>query len=167
MFLEDVCLVQILLRDEPESILEILLDRLKKNQDEKKYCIPEAIQALAVNKPLLCQIHDRVFLRKYRKLYMAVWREEYLPALDKMTGLLLKNQVDGGMETFLTLYISLAAVTEQGPAFVFGKLRLAQLYLRQHRLTECQSILSDLEDMGLSDHEELLDLRQRLKEQEG
>lgn len=165
MFLEDTRLVQALLRDEPEPILEILLDRLEKNRGVKKYCIPETVQALAVNNPLLCQIHDGAFLRKYGKLYMSIWRGEYLPTLEEMTGLLLDGRIGGVLETFLALYVSLAAVTEQAPAFIFGKLQLAQFYLRQNRLTECRSILSDLEDMGLSDDEEVLNLLHRLKEQ--
>lgn len=167
MFLKNEQLVLALLRDEPEQVLVILLDLLERNQGVKKYNIPKAVQALAVNKPLLCQIQDGVFLRKYGKLYMAVWRGEYLPALEEMTGLLLDNQVSDGMDTFLSLYISLAAVTEQAPAFIYGKLQLAQLYLQQNRLSECKVELSDLEDMGLSDDEELIKLRQLLKEQDG
>lgn len=167
MFLKNEQLVLALLRDEPEQVLVILLDLLVRNQGVKKYNILKVIQALAVNKPLLCQIQDGVFLRKYGKLYMAIWRGEYLPALEEMTGLLLDNQVSGGMETFLKLYISLAAVTEQAPAFIYGKLQLVQFYLQQNRLSECKFELSDLEDMGLSDDEELVNLRQLLKEQDG
>lgn len=167
MFLKNEQLVLALLRDEPEPVLVILLNFLENNQGVKKYRIPKAIQALAVNKPLLCQIQDGVFLRKYGKLYMAIWRGEYLSVLEEMTGLLLGNQVSGGMEAFLKLYISLAAVTEQVPAFIYGKIQLAQFYLRQNRLSECKSELSDLEEMGLSDDEELINLRQLLNEQDG
>lgn len=166
MFLKNEQLVLALLRDEPEQVLVILLDLLERNQGVKKYNIPKAVQVLAVNKPLLCQIQDGVFLRKYGKLYMVIWRGEYLPALEEMTGLLLDNQVSAGMETFLILYISLAAVTEQAPAFIYGKLQLAQLYLQQNRLSECKVELSDLEDMGLSDDEELIKLRQLLNEKD-
>ncbi|EOS64178.1 glycosyltransferase family 2 protein [Oscillibacter sp. 1-3] len=162
LFLEEPKLLDALYRDAPDDLVEDLLSRLEKNQSVKKYALAETIQALAVNHPFLCQIGDAVFLRKYGDLYRMIWRGETLDALDQMTGLLLEDQVSGGRETFLQLYICLSASLEQASAFIFGKCRLAQLYFRQNRLQECQSIVDEFAEMGLSDHEDIKRLRHML-----
>lgn len=163
LFLEDRTLFDALLQDDAEGILTNLLTRMETNQGVRKYAIPEAIQALAADEPLLRQIEDSVFLRKYAGIYRLVWQGERLAALEEMTGLLLENRVSGGREAFLQLYISLSALLEQAPAFVYGKLRLAQLYFRQERLSECRAIVTELEEMGLTDSDELDALRRDLE----
>lgn len=163
LFLKDQKLLQALLRDNADAVLDSLLGRLRNNQGVKKYAIPETIRALAVNDPLLCQISDAVFLRKYGDIYQKVWRGDHLTALDNMAGLLIEERVDGGRETFLTLFISLAALEEQAPAFIFGKLQLAELYFCQNRREECRAIVSELEEMGLED-EALAGLRRGLEQ---
>lgn len=163
LFLEDPGLMQALLQDDAEALLRDLLTRIGKNQFVKKYPLPETVQALAADKPLLCQIGDAVFLRKYARIYLMVWRGETLDALEEMTGMLLEDRVSGGQETFLQLYISLSAVLEQEPAFVYGKLRLAQMYFQQKRLSECRAVVAELEEMGLADNEELEALRHDLE----
>lgn len=163
LFLEDQKLFDALFQDNAEMILQNLLTRMETNQAVRKYAIPEAIRALAADNPLLCQIGDTVFLRKYAGIYLMVWQDETLAALEEMTGLLLEERVAGGQEIFLQLYISLAAVLEQAPAFVYGKVKLAQFYFRQKRLPECRDIVRELEEMGLADSEELDVLRYDLE----
>lgn len=96
-------------------------------------------------------------------LYLSVWQGKTLSALEEMTGLLLDHQVSGGKEPFLQLYISLAALEEQAPAFVFGKLQLAWLYLRQNCGEECRAAVAELAEMGI-DNEELDALRRELED---
>jgi len=163
MFLEDFELQKSLLQDDSDAILNNLLERMRSNQGVKKYAVPETIQALAVDKSLLCEVVDTAFLHKYTELYRMVWRGETFPALEEMTGLLLENRVSGGKETFLRLYVSLAAIEKQALAFVFGKLQLAWLYLRQGRRKECQVAVEELMEMGL-ESKELSELRQALGE---
>jgi len=162
LYAKEPKLLQALIQDDPEPILENFLTRMEGNQDIKKFAIPEAIQAIAVNNPFLCQVTDNAFLRKYTKIYRMVWRGETLSALDAMTGLLLENQVSSGKETFLRLYVSLAAVENQAHAFVFGKFQLAQLYLRQGRYKECRGLVDELAEMGV-DNEDLTALREKLE----
>lgn len=166
IYLEDPELYQALTQDNPDIILKNLLGRMEKKQGVKKYAIPKAIQALAANKPLLCHIDDAVFLRKYAGVYWEVWQGELLEALERMTGLLLDNQVSSGREIFLELYISLGATLEQVPAFLFGKLQLAKLYLRQNKAAQCRSIVEDLSKMGL-DNEEFASLQHELEHTAG
>ena len=91
-----------------------------------------------------------------------VWCGETLPALDEMTGLMLEDQVTEGKETFLQLYVSLAALEDQAPAFVFGKFRLAWFFLEQGRKEECCAVVDELTELGV-EGEELLSLRQKLR----
>lgn len=163
LFLEDRELFDALARDDMDGMLKNLLARMETNQGVRKYAIPEIIRALAEDKPLLRGIGDAVFLRKYAQIYELVWRGEALAALEEMTGLLLEDRADGGQETFLRLYVSLSAALEQAPAFVFGKLKLAQLCFRQKRLPECRAVVTELEEMGLTDSEELNALRRDLE----
>lgn len=165
LFLKEQTLLQALLHNNTDVVLGDLLERLKDNQGIKQYSIPETIRALAVDNPLLCQIDDAVFLRKYGDIYQKVWNGDRLAALDDMAGLLIEGSVDDGRETFLTLFVSLAAALEQPSAFVFGKLQMAKLYLRQNRLPESRAVVAELEEMGLEDNEELEELRRCLEEQ--
>jgi len=164
MFLEDPKILTVLFQDNPEDLLQNLLARMKQNQGVKKYSVPAAIQALAVNNPFLCWIDDAVFLRKYAEIYRMVWQDEKAAALEEMAGLLLNNQVNGARETFLKLFLSLAAALEQPSAFIYGKLQLGKLYLRQNRASECRAIVADLEEMGLENNGELQALNRGLKE---
>lgn len=161
MFLTDQELMQALIQDDPEIVLQNLLSRMERNQDTKKHAIPQAIQGLTVYNPLLCQISDADFLRKYAQIYLMVWRRETLAALDEMTGLLLENQVTDGKETFLQLYISLAALENQASAFVFGKFQLAWFLLQRGRKGECQIVVDELTELGI-ECEELSELQKKL-----
>ncbi len=162
LFLETPRLFQLLAQDEPDALLRDLLARLEQDRGVKKYDLPKSIQALASDHPLLFWIDDAVFLRKYGQIYRKVWEKDELSALDEMTGLLLEGQVSGGRETFLRLYISLAASLEQAPAFVFGKTQLARLYLRQDRREDCRALLDELAEMGV-ESDDLTALRQELE----
>lgn len=153
LFLTDQKLLQAFIQDDADALLTLLLERFQSGREIKKYTLLETIQALAADQPLLCWIEDSVFLRKYGNIYQMVFQGNRLSALDEMTGLLLENKVSGGLETFLTLFISLAAMEEQVQAFVFGKLRLADLYLRQNRREECRVIVADMTKMGVESEE--------------
>lgn len=162
MILEDHSLLCAVIQDDADTVLDNLLRRLERGQNGRKRAVLETIQALAVNQPLLCQINDAVFLRRYTGLYRQVWQGERLAALEEMTGLLLENKVRGGRETFLVLLVSLAAVEHHVPAFIFGKLQLARLYLRQNRLAECRAMIKELDEMSI-EHDELEAIRRELE----
>lgn len=162
MMLEDPALLRGLSEDDADAVVDNLLKRIECGQGGKRSTVSETIQALAVNQPLLCQIDDGVFLRKYAGIYQKVWQGERIDALEEMTGLLIDNKVSGGRETFLDLFISLSAVENQPQAFVFGKLQLAQLYLRQRRMDECRVLVDELEKMGV-ENDDLDVLKDELK----
>lgn len=161
LFLQEKPLFQCLLADDADALVRHLLTYISQNKYSKKYDLINAVQTLAEDKPLLRQIENVAFFRKYSELYMTIWRGDTLSALEEMTGVLLEQRVEGGKETFLQLYISLAALEDQAPAFVFGKFQIAWLYLRQDKLDMCQAVVEELIEMG-ADTEELTALQHEL-----
>ena len=150
-----------LVKDNPDALLTELLYMLRVNEQTKKFDITTMLRALSVDKPLLRNIDDKPFLRRYGNIYLTVWREKYDEALDTMTGMLLDGEK--ASETFLQLYLSLAALLNQPEAFVFGKIKLAQTYLRKNKKEDCRRILSELAEMGVEDNVEIIELKNSLK----
>lgn len=164
LFLVEPDLMDVLLRDQRDELLERLLDLIEAKRYTKRYDLGKLVQRLAVDHLMLCGISDTTFLRKYRDIYSAVWSGENAIALETMTGLLLEDQVDSAKEIFLLLYLSLAAAGNEASAFIFGNIRLAELYLRQGKKVACHAVLDNLEDMGVEDNEELSWLRQEMEQ---
>lgn len=153
-------LLNTVLDDDVETILSKLLDLICAQKHTKKYDIYNMVQMLSADKPLLKDINDKKFLRRYGDIYLAVWRERYVEALDAMTGMLLNGEQVN--ETFLNLYLPLAALENQAPAFIFGKIQLAKLYLRQDDKDACRAVLDELAEMGVEENEEIALMRQAL-----
>lgn len=149
-------------KDDADAFLSTLLDMLRTNEQSKKFDLVAMVRALSADKPLLKGICDKRFLRRHGDVYLAVWRERYAEALDAMTGSLLDGEKAD--EPFLQLYLSLAALLNQPEAFVFGKIRLAQLQLRQGDKAACRSILEELAQMGVEDNDEIAAMRRFLDE---
>lgn len=149
-----------LLGDDPDTILSALLNMLRANEQSKKFDLAAMIQALSANKPLLKDIDDKKFLRRHGEIYLMAWQERYGEALDKMTEMLLDGE--RADETFLRLYLSLAALQNQPSAFIFGKVRLAQHYLRKGDKASCRAVVEELAEMGVEDNDEILELKRVL-----
>ena len=162
LFTRELALMETLLQDDPDKLAECLLKLIQGERYTKQYDLGAMLQALAQDKPLLRGISDFGFLRQYCRIYWLVWKEQNLEELDAMTGLLLENRVQSFEEEFLQLYLSVAALLEEIPAFLFGKIKTAQFYLRRRRKEDCRAILSELEAMGMEDNEELADIRRQL-----
>lgn len=162
LFAREPELMAALQQDDPDALAEHLLHLIAAKRYRKQYDLGKTLQLLALDKLLLSVISDVDFLRKYHEIYWMIWQDQTLEALDVMTGLLLENRVQSAEEEFLQLYLSIAALLEQVPAFLFGKTLLAQVYLRQHRAEDCEALLSELEAMGVEKTAELTDVRQQL-----
>ena len=135
------------LQDDRDGVVRALVPLLPGVKNPQRYELGTAVQRLAVEHPLLFQVNNLAFLQSYAELYLQLWDNHNSEALDSMTGLLLEGKVTGGRETFLNLYINLAALENQIPAFLFGKIQLAQLYLTEKRYADCQDILQELDQM--------------------
>lgn len=154
------------LADNRDAVVKTLLELLPKIQDPQKYNLGVTMQRLAINHRLLFQVNDVEFLLQYSDIYGLIWEEKNAEALDQMTGLLLENMVKTGEETFLKLYIDLAALLNQENAFIFGKVRLAIFYFQHNRLEETHATVEELDELGLGELEDIQALRSALKQQE-
>ena len=127
-----------------------------------KYTLSDAFKVLTRDKPLLQSINSLEFICRYRELYWMLWCEDNM-VLDAMTGILLEKEELHSEEIFLSIYLSLAALENEIPAFLYGNIRLAGFYLREQRYEECRSILDDLTEMGAGEHEDVLLLREKIE----
>lgn len=144
---EDAPLREALGSDDADAALGLLLDRIRDGTYAGRYALGELVRDLVVEDLILCQISDEGFLRGQRDLWELLRRGRRLEALDRMTGELLDGR-ETDDETYLRLYVSLAAVEQHGPAFVYGKRALAGLFRRQGREEELAAELADLREMG-------------------
>ena len=157
-------LMEAMLNDDAEALLCTLLNMVRANEQSKKFDLVAMVAELSADKLLLKACCEKKFLRHYSDIFLAVWREQYAEALDQMTGKLLEGEkVD---ETFLQLYLSLAALQNQVEAFVFGKLCLARFFMRKGMRTECQNALSELAEMGVVDDDEISEMKAELRSSE-
>lgn len=140
-----------------------LMELIAQKRYTKQYDLGLMLGGLIPAKTPLEGMTDTRFFREYADICMLVFSENYSTALDQMTGLLLENKKLYAEEAVLELYLSLSALEDQVPAFLFGKMRLAWLYLKQGKREECQAVADELAEMGL-DSEELSELRQALEE---
>lgn len=161
-FLSQQAAFEALLNDNIEKLYCLILDMVSKNQNTKQYNLGKLLQSMTPERSLAHQVDDVRFIRKYRNIYENLCRENYISALDEMTELLLDNAKIYNEEFFLNIYISAAALTEQVPAFLFGKTQLAAFYLQQRRREDCQAVLKELDEMGV-ESEEIAELRRSSK----
>lgn len=154
------------LQDDRDGVVRALVPLLPGVKNPQRYELGTAVQRLAVEHPLLFQVNNLAFLQSYAELYLQLWDNHNSEALDQMTGLLLEGKVVSGQETFLTLYINLAALENQVPAFLFGKTRLAEHYLEQGDSSSCREVLQELDEMGAGEQEDVVQLKALLRERE-
>lgn len=164
LFAREAGLCDALKRDSWDQMVCQLMDLIVQKRYSKQYDLGQMLGRLIPPKTPLEGVTDTRFFREYADVCMLVLGESYTAALEQMTGLLLEEKKLYDAERFLALYLSLSALEEQIPAFLFGKTRLAWLYLRQNRREECKSMVDELTEMGLY-NEELTELRQALEEQ--
>lgn len=157
LLLQEKTLTEAVLKDDSTLAAEILLRLLATGAYAKQYDIIGMLRSLSQNKQLLCGISDSAFLEKYSSVYLTVWNGNYDQALDAMTDILLGG--DSANETFMQLYLSIAAVMERIDEFVFGKIKLAALYCSARRYGDCKAVLDDLADMGVEDNEDIAQIK--------
>lgn len=154
-------LAMALSKDDADAFLATLLDMIYANEQSKKFDLCAMVQALTADKPLLKDISDKRFLRRYGDIYLSVWRERYVEALDAMTGLLLNGEKAD--EVFLQLYLSLAALLNKPEAFVFGKVCQAKVHLRRGEKDSCRAVLDELAEMGVEENDEITAMRNQIR----
>lgn len=164
LFTREPGLLDALRKDDWGQMVRQVMELIVQKRYSKQFDLGQTLGSLIPAKTPLQGMTDTRFFREYSEVCMLVLSEDYSAALEQMTGLLLEQKKLYAKEVFLELYLSLSALEEQVPAFLFGKMQLAWLCLNQGRREECQALADELTEMGL-DSEELSELRRALDEQ--
>lgn len=149
--------------DDKDHVVSKLVELLPKIQQISKFGLGKCLQTLAEGKAFLSDIEDIRFAKSYGKVYMMLWQEKYMDALDEMTGLLLENQVQTVKEIFLDVYVKLAALQNVENAFIFGKIQTALYYCQQKQFQTAKEIYQELVEFGLTDLDEVQMIRLQLE----
>lgn len=162
LFSKEAGLRRALLEDDWDALAAGVMELIVQRRYTKQYPLAALMHALIPEGSLLYPVEDLRFFQEYGDICMFLLCENYPAALDEMTGRLLDGRELCCREQLLQVYLSAAALENQLEAFVYGKFRLAWLLLEEKRTEECRALVEELEDMGLSGHQELLELRRRL-----
>lgn len=159
---KDTALLEHLLQDDQKGLALAVLDLISQNRYSKQFDLPDVLAGLLTESPLSA-IRDAKFYRKYLSLCADIIKGNSISALDRMTEALMNSQVVYAMETYLQLYLTLAALEQQIPAFLFGKVQLAQYCLEQKNYAACENILLELDEMGMEEQEDVIRIKTLLK----
>ena len=159
---KELALIPPLLEDDVRGLSLAVLRLVIQKHHIKQFNLPNILAGLLPENPLSL-IRDGKFYRNYPELCADVLQGNLMPALEYMTGALIEHQISRSLESYLKLYLTIAAMEEQAPAFLFGKVQLAQVYLNEKRYEDCQAILQELDQMGMKDHEDILHIKKMLK----
>ncbi len=162
VFSKEKALRDALRRDDAALLGGLILELIAQSRYTKQYDLGRLLCGLLPGTSPLRGIADARFYRKYARACAPVLREDYWTALDEMTSVLLENQKLYDGERFLDVYLSVAALERQEPAFLFGNVRLAQLLLREGQREKSRAIVDELAEMGL-ENEETAALRRELE----
>lgn len=162
---KDAALQSLLLQDNLTSLALELGERIAHGRYIKQFDLPGILAGLLPENPI-STIRDAKFYRTYPSLCAEVIKGNNINALDGMTESLMNCQLSYGAESYLQLYLTLAALEQQVPAFLFGKVKLAQFYLEKRDIAACKDILQELDEMGMEEQDDIAAIKLALKEME-
>lgn len=163
LFLADSVLFDYLINDYRKPMVKYILSLIEKQRFVKQFDLGEILRRLSQENPFLADVSDVKFLKKFGDIYLLAWSEKYPDALDAMTDILLKETVSS--EPFFDLYLSLAASLDCADEFIFGKIKLASFCCAQKRFDYCRDILVELNEMGVEDNDEMLNIKRQVQTQ--
>ncbi|HJJ87508.1 MAG TPA: hypothetical protein O0X17_04130, partial [Methanocorpusculum sp.] len=150
------------IEDDLKKLLTALMDIIEK-QEAKQFDLGALLNDLLPDSCLLKGETDSCYYQTYAESCRLLMDNSLESALEQMTGMLLESDKLYAEDRFLKLYLSIAALQNQIPAFLYGNIRLAYLCFNEERYDECHTILRDLEEMGVREHEDVLALRRALE----
>lgn len=153
LFLQDKPLLEALGQDDAARMAGIVMEWIAQKRYVKQYDLGLLLCGLLPAGSPLRGVADTRFYMKYAPACGLILRGERLAALDWMTSLLLEDKKLYDGERFLEVYLTLAALEEQTPAFLFGKLRLARLLLEQGQREKSRAVANELTEMGLENED--------------
>lgn len=160
LFARERDLLPLLFKNNRQALMKRFLELIEKEEAPEQFDLGAMLQSVLPENSPLRAVEDVRFFKHYPELTQLVLGSGHLAALDRMTALLLEERPLESKESFLQLYLTLAALENQVSAFVFGKVRLAKCYQAQRRREDCRTALRDLEEMGAGDLPEVAALRE-------
>lgn len=152
-----------MLTNDHETAISAVMDWIDQRKYTKQFDLGKLLNRLIPDGFLLKDECDTRFFSTYAESCRLVLENRLDSALEQMTGILLENDTLYAEDRFLKLYLSIAALQNQIPAFLYGNIRLAYLCFNEGRYDECSSILNDLDEMGAGEQDEILELRRALE----
>jgi len=153
LFAKDAVLCEALLRDNYNKLYSLIMGMISQKKYSRQYDLGKMLHALLSPKSPLHKIEDTRFFREYEEECNLINSKKYLECLEKMTDNLLKTDKLYAKESYLDVYLILAALENHVPAFVFGKICLAGYYLLENRKEDCRTVLTELDEMGVESAE--------------
>lgn len=155
-------LLQALIEDNKALLLQKAVKQFKKAPYRDQIKIIELIKGLTEGNSIVRTATDHRFLSQFFSVYSHLLEKDYLPALEEMTDLLLNHRVKDAQEVFFQVYLTLAALLQQEPAYLFGKIQMAEYLFSAKHYQEAAQIVAELEKMGLSEHDDVVKLKKKL-----
>ncbi|HJC71845.1 MAG TPA: glycosyltransferase [Candidatus Ruthenibacterium merdavium] len=162
ILISDVSIFQAFSADDYSALCEVLIKIFKQYPYKSQEKIADMLSCLTEKLPLCKMCAKHRFLAHFSKIFLLLFHSQNLEALEEMTDLLLNDRVKDAQETFFELYLTLAAFLQQESAYLFGKIRFAEYLFSKKRYAECAKAIAELEQMGLSKHEEVEKLKKEL-----
>lgn len=153
---------QPLLKDDASLLRDNLLKEFKKSPYRSQEKIVNLLSALTDELPVCKTATTHRFINHFFKIYGYLLHSQHLEALEEMTDLLLNHRVKDAQEVFFQVYLTLAALLQQEPAYLFGKIQMAEYLFSAKHYQEAVQIVAELEKMGLSEHDDVVKLKKKL-----
>lgn len=153
---------QPLLKDDASLLRDNLLQEFKKSPYRSQEKIVNLLSALTDELPVCKTATTHRFINHFFKIYGYLLHSQHLEALEEMTDLLLNHRVKDAQEVFFQVYLTLAALLQQEPAYLFGKIQMAEYLFSAKHYQEAAQIVAELEKMGLSEHDDVVKLKKKL-----
>ena len=127
---QDEAMADAVLYDDANRLMERSVALIEEHQEPEKM-IPFILR-LTEPHPTLHGFADLEFIRTYPDIYLALWREDYARAEEAMDALLEEHIIRN--QTFLELYLSLAAVNKNFANYIKAEQYREHLRLHDNEL---------------------------------
>lgn len=142
--ISDNCLQQFI-EDDYDAIISKLFEIIKNTSFQSR--VIQLLWEMTKDTSLLSNEGSHSLLYNEPLIYEAIYRNNYMYALEQMTGQLMEQAIVIDLEYFLQLYLSICAIEHYEPGFIYGKLQLGLFYFKNQDHIQAAKIAHELKDM--------------------